>query len=298
VNDHADTLRDTPANMPDEDGLPTMSPQAMLQMLNHFQRLNLSTHLGLGLAHQINHPLSASVNYTQACIKMLQDDNFNRSEILDYMTRANQEVHRAAELIRRLRRFVSHSAPRLSTMNFNHAVLESVALLNPLLKEHRIDLQLELCDDLPLFIGDRIQIEQVIFNVLINAIECLTDGDFVDPVIVLTTHLGHEPDTLALQVKDNGPGIDADMHDHIFEPFQTTRTHCLGIGLAMSQSICRMHGGKISVENDQEGGVVAQLVLPVNPPSQPFEATNSSDNELVTDATSDRVSESGRSVFS
>ena len=176
----------------------SLSPQVMHQMLTHFQRLNLSTHLGMGLAHQINHPLSASVNYTQYCVKLLQDDNFDRNELLKYMTRANQETYRASELIRRLRRFVSHATPRLSTMNFNHAVLESVALLNPLLKEHHIDLQLNLHDDLPMFIGDRIQIEQVIFNLIINAIQSLTDSETREPAISLTTCFGCDPNTLSV----------------------------------------------------------------------------------------------------
>lgn len=257
-----ETSKPPTASTPQQDEM-TLSSQTMHQMLAHFQRLNLSTHLGLGLAHQINHPLSASVNYSQYCIKLLQDDNFDRNELLKYMTLANQETFRAAELIRRLRRFVSQAAPRLSTMHFNHAVLESVALLNPLLKEYQIDLQLDLQDDLPLIIGDRIQIEQVIFNLVINAIQSLADDNTHDPSIKLSTRSCNQNNAVCLSVRDNGPGIDADILPHIFEPFQTSRTHCMGIGLAMCRSICHMHHGDIEVDDTVQTGALIKVTLPI-----------------------------------
>lgn len=238
---------------------------AMLQMLTHLQRLNLSTHLGLGLAHQINHPLSASVNYTQCCIKLLQDENFDRNELLGIMTRACQETYRASEMIRRLRRFVSHAAPRFSTLNFNHVVLESVALLGPLFKEHQVDLQLDLHDDLPLLIGDRIQLEQIIFNLLLNAIQSLTGERKCDPKIVLTTHDLPESRSIRLCVRDNGPGIDDDMFPRLFEPFVTSKPDCLGIGLALCQSICKAHHGQIQVQNLEHDGCLISVLLPLAP---------------------------------
>ncbi|MBL4699878.1 MAG: hypothetical protein JKX85_01340, partial [Phycisphaeraceae bacterium] len=179
--------------------------EILLQLLGHQQRLDLSNHLGLGLAHQINHPLSASVNYIQSCIKMLQDEDFNRKELLRLMSCASEENYRASELIRRLRRFVSQPALRLSTMNFNYAVLETVALLGPLFKEHQIDLQMNLTEDLPLIVGDRIQLEQMVFNLALNAIECFGDSAQIPAVIDLITKPGEGNKTVMLSVKDNGP---------------------------------------------------------------------------------------------
>jgi C4-dicarboxylate-specific signal transduction histidine kinase len=235
----------------------------MMDKLCHQQRVNLSTHLGLGLAHQINNPLSASVNYTQYCIKMLQDDEFDRNELLSVMSRACQESYRASEMIRRLRRFVSHPAPRLSTMNFNHAVLESVALLGPLLKENQIDLQLNLCEDLSLMIGDRIQLEQVVFNLILNAIQSLVDAQTPHPTIDLTTTQDNVTQTVALIVRDNGPGMDASTAARLFEPFFTTRSDCLGVGLALCRSICQTHGGTIQVRMTDQGACLVTVQLPL-----------------------------------
>ncbi len=245
-----------------EDAAELTTPQ-MMQMLSHLQRLNLSSHLGIGLAHQLNHPMSASVNYTQCCVKKLQDENFDRHELLGLMQLANQEAFRAAELITRLRRFVSQAVPRISTLNFNHKILEVVALLTPLCKEHDIELKLELHDDLPAFMGDRIQIEQIIFNLGLNAIQSLIDSQMSDPCVIIKSDLVDDKKQLVCHVMDNGPGLDVQIAPHLFKPFQTTRTHCLGLGLAMSKALCELHHGQLTVETQRTGGCIATLFLPV-----------------------------------
>jgi len=235
----------------------------LLQLLGHQQRLDLSNHLGLGLAHQINHPLSASVNYIQGCIKMLQDEDFNRNELLSLMSRASEESYRASELIRRLRRFVSQPAMRLSTMNFNYAVLETVALLGPLFKEHQIDLQMNLTEELPQIVGDRIQLEQMVFNLVLNAIECFGDNPEVPAVIDLTTEPGEGNTTVILSVKDNGPGCSDVSVETLFKAFYTTKPDNLGLGLSMSQAICKAHRGSVTLFTQDTVGSCATAVLPV-----------------------------------
>jgi two-component system sensor histidine kinase TtrS len=240
-----------------------LTEQQMLQMLSHLQRINLSSHLGIGLAHQVNHPLSASVNYIQCCIRKLEDENFDRHDILNLMQLANQESYRAAELITRLRRFVSQAVPRFSTLNFNHKILETVALLSPLIKEHDIDLKLQLHEDLPVFYGDRIQIEQILFNLGLNAIQSLVDHPVQEPQIVFRSDFLEGQQQLACYIIDNGQGVDPQFMPHLFEPFQTTRTHCLGLGLAMSKTLCQLHDGSITLENQENGGCLATVLMPI-----------------------------------
>ncbi|MFG0248749.1 MAG: sensor histidine kinase [Phycisphaeraceae bacterium JB051] len=248
--------------------LDAISSEQMLEMLSHLQRVNLSSHLGIGLAHQLNHPLSASVNYTQCSIKKLQDDTFDRQELLGLLQLANQESFRAAELITRLRRFVSQAVPRISTLNFNHKVLEVVALLSPLLKEHDVELKLELQEELPPLLGDRIQIEQIMFNLGLNAIQSLVEHSVSDPCVVFKTQLNQAMTHLVCEVHDNGPGVDAQVMPDMFKPFQTTREHCLGLGLAMSKALCDLYQGQLTVENLPSGGCLATMLLPLSGSSE------------------------------
>ncbi|MAX24784.1 MAG: hypothetical protein CMJ19_09800 [Phycisphaeraceae bacterium] len=245
-----------------------LSPDQMMQMLSHLQRLNLSSHLGLGLAHQLNHPLSASVNYIQCSIKKLQDDDFDRQELLGLLQHASQESYRAAELIMRLRRFVSQAVPRISTLNFNHKVLEVAALLSPLLKENDIELKLELHDDLPSLLGDRIQIEQILFNLGLNAVQSLTEHPVAEPCVVIKSDVNQAKTVLVCQVLDNGKGLDPRIAPHLFEPFTTTRANCLGLGLALSQVLSDLYQGQLTVENQPSGGCAATLTLPLSQTSE------------------------------
>lgn len=240
----------------------------LMQLVNHQQRLNISTHLGLGISHQINHPLSASVNYIHSCIELLQKDDFDRNQILELMSRASQESYRASEMIQRLRRFVSNTALRLSTMNFNHAILETVALISPLIKEHQIDLKMNLTDDLPLIIGDRIQLEQVILNLIINAIQSIADFSQTYGLINIESHLRAASHTVELHISDNGMGIDAHAIENIFKPFYTTKENCLGVGLTLSKAICENHGGEVFFKPEHEKGCLVVMSIPLSQQAQ------------------------------
>ena len=235
----------------------------LMQLLNHQQRLNISTHLGLGISHQINHPLSASVNYIHSCIELMQKDDFDRNKVLDLMSHASQESYRAAEMIQRLRRFVSNTTLRLSTMNFNHAVLETVALISPLVKEHQIELKMNLTDELPLIIGDRIQLEQVIFNLIINSIQSIADSLQLHGTINIESHLRPENKTVELHISDNGPGIDIASADKLFEPFYTTKKDCLGVGLTLCKAICQNHAGSVSFLSQKPQNCIVVMSIPL-----------------------------------
>ncbi len=233
-----------------------------LAMLAHANRTYSSITLGVGLSHEVKQPLGAIVNYVQACLHMLEQGHYNTEELQDIMARACHESHRAADLIERLRRFISKREPRRSTLNFNHSVLETIALLQLRMREHDIRIELDMADDLPLIIGDRIQLEQVSFNLLNNAIDILAESNADDRRIHITT--GHtDDDHIHLVVRDWGGGMDDETKDKIFEPFFSTKAHGMGLGLAVSHAIIAAHQGSIELQVEKNQGCSFKVLLPI-----------------------------------
>jgi len=240
--------------------------------LAHVLRVSAMGEMAAQLAHELTQPLSAIANYAAGCRRRLQPDAARHQALLEAVDRISAEALRAGEIIRRLRNFVRKEEPQLRPVDINAVVAEVVTLVGGDAREHGIDLQLTLDPTLPAVEADPIQLEQVIFNLVRNAVEAMQSDPGPSGVIGITTRLTAAA-AIELLVCDAGAGISADDAEKIFEPFHTTKPAGLGMGLAISRSIVEAHGGTLSMTRNPTRGVTFTFALPAREQPKPARAT-------------------------
>ena len=213
-----------------------------------------------GIAHELNQPLTAIMNYTRAAGRRLDRAEPDVAPIADLVDKAGRQAERAAEIIRRLRHFIKRDDSERRLEPINAIVEEAAALALIGASDRDITLSFSLEDALPAVLIDRIQVQQVVLNILRNAIEAF-EGPGERKVLVATAAGG--PREILVRIRDNGPGLAPSVADDPFRPFQTTKEDGLGIGLAISRSIIDAHGGRLWAENAPDGGAVFRFTLPV-----------------------------------
>ena len=230
------------------------------QELMHASRLSAMGEMASGIAHELNQPLTAIMNYARAARRRLDRTQPDPEPIAELVDKAGHQAERAAEIIKRLRRFIKkdESERRLEPVN---AVIEEAAALALIgASDRHIELIFSLDDSLPPVLMDRIEVQQVVLNILRNAIEAFEGPD--ERKIHITTQ-ATGPRQVHVDIRDNGPGLARAIADDPFRPFQTTKADGLGIGLAISRTIIDAHGGRLWAESPQEGGAVFHFSLPV-----------------------------------
>jgi len=212
-----------------------------LSELAHVSRLSTMGEMVAGLAHELNQPLYAIGNYARACQEVARRQFAESADLRELTDKLLAQSERAAEIVRRLRRFVSRREPRRAPVDLNSLVREVQQLM--LFHSHRfaITLRLELADGLPLLFGDAILLEQVLMNLVRNAFEALSEARSPNPAVVVSTRPG-ENGTITVTVADNGPGLPAVSLDQLFEAFYTTKEQGMGLGLVIGRSIAEAHG--------------------------------------------------------
>jgi two-component system sensor kinase FixL len=220
-----------------------------------------------GLAHELNQPLYAIANYARACQELAGNDTPPRAALVDMTDKLIVQAERAAEIVRRLRRFVSRREPRRTRIDLNALVREVQQLM--LFHSHRfaITLKLELDETLPPLQGDAILLEQVLVNLVRNAFEAMSEGQTPNPSVIVTTMRG-SGGLIETTVADNGPGFKTESLDQLFEPYYTTKEQGMGLGLVISRSIAEAHGGRLIAESSPSGGAVFRLCLPAEEPAR------------------------------
>ncbi len=238
--------------------------QARLDMLsselNHVARVNEMSQVSAALAHELNQPLTAVLNYTNVAKRFLATpDEQARTKAADAITRASEQAVRAGEIIRRLRDFVEKREATRLPEDIN-AVLEDAVALGMLgAKDSKITIKRQLSGDLPPVLADRVQIQQVLVNLVRNAAEAMAKS----PKRELTLTTEHAGDGMVrVAVADTGPGVPPSLAEQLFRPFVTTKPGGMGIGLAISRSIVESHGGSLSMAPNSGGGTVFQFTLP------------------------------------
>ena len=230
------------------------------QELMHASRLSAMGEMASGIAHELNQPLTAIMNYARAARRHLDRSEPDPAPIADLVDKAGQQAERAAEIIKRLRRFIRQDESERRLEPINAVVEEAAALALIGASDHHIELIFDLNDSLPPVLIDRIEVQQVVLNILRNAIEA-----FVGPgdrkIRVSTGAVGSEK--VRVDIRDNGPGLAPEIADDPFRPFQTTKEDGLGIGLAISRTIIDAHGGRLWAKNLPEGGAAFCFSLPV-----------------------------------
>ena len=230
------------------------------QELMHASRLSAMGEMASGIAHELNQPLTAIMNYAKAARRHLERTEPDPAPIADLVDKAGHQAERAAEIIKRLRRFIRKDEIERRLEPINTAVEEAAALALIGASDRNIELIFSLDDALPPVLMDRIEVQQVVLNILRNAIEAF-EGTGERKIRISTRAIG--PHQVEVDIRDNGPGLAPHVADDPFRPFQTTKADGMGIGLAISHTIIDSHGGQLWAENPPEGGAAFRFTLPV-----------------------------------
>lgn len=214
--------------------------------LAHVSRLSVMGEMAAGLAHELNQPLFAIQNYTAGILRRWSAPEDCRPELREVIQQIAQESTRAAVIIRRVREFARKQLGERDSISLNTIVREVLQLLGNDFRHHKVEVKLSLAEHLPTVHVDRVQIQQVLVNLIRNALESMEPLPPRLRKISVTTFLGNGD--VHCQVQDTGPGISQDVRRRLFEPFFTTKREGLGMGLSISRSIVEAHGGALQAE--------------------------------------------------
>lgn len=230
--------------------------QATLARLTRIAALG---ELTASIAHEINQPLAAVATNAGAALHWLVVQPPNLEEAREAASRAIQEANRASGVIKRVRALLKKAPPQLQPLNGNEVIQEVVLLAESELLRGGVTVKTELAADIPNVLGDRAQLQQVILNLILNAIDAMSM--ITDQLRELFIRAAKHPDGVLIQVQDSGSGIDPAHADRIFEPFFTTKPQGIGLGLSISRTIIETHGGRLWAESGSRGALF-QFVLP------------------------------------
>jgi two-component system sensor kinase FixL len=210
------------------------------------------------LAHELNQPLSAIANYLKGSKMLMERDPVPADRVSDAMNKAADEALRAGQIIRRLRDFVARGETERSVESLPKMIEEASALALVGAKEHGIRVRFDFDRDVDLVLADKVQVQQVVLNLIRNAIDAMMDCAKRD----LTVIVRPADDNMALvSVRDSGPGISPEIADQLFQPFITTKRTGMGVGLSISRTIIEAHGGRIWAEPNAGGGTTFRFTL-------------------------------------
>jgi len=221
----------------------------------HTTRVTMMGELTASIAHEVNQPLGAMVTSAAAGARWLATEPPEMDKARRAFERIANDGTRAAEVIRRIRALMKRQAPIKEWLDINETILEVLALTQYQLHRSEILLETRLGHDLPLVRGDRVQLQQVLLNLIINAIEAMS-GIREGPRELTIVSAAGGPDTVSVEVSDSGTGLAPEQAPHLFEPFYTTKAEGLGIGLSISRSIVEAHGGRLSAAANTPYGTV------------------------------------------
>jgi PAS domain S-box-containing protein len=228
--------------------------------LTHVTRVMTLGEMTASIAHEINQPLAAVANNAGACLRWLSANNLEEARQSAELIIG--DAHRAGEIIRRIRALAKKSPPRNDCLNINETILEVIPLAHGEIERNRVSLQTQLSSDVPVILGDRIQLQQVILNLIINAVEAM-GGTSDGPRELLISSTKNDLQDLLVAVRDSGPGLDPNSLDHLFTAFFTTKPNGMGMGLAISRSIIEAHGGRLWATPNNGQGATFQFTLPI-----------------------------------
>jgi len=234
--------------------------QELQTELVHISRLTAMGEMASALAHELNQPLSAIANYMKGSRRLLEDRSDEQSALVrDALEKAAEQSLRAGQIIRRLRDFVARGESERRIESVKKLVEEASALALVGAKEHgvRVRFQIDPVNDLVLV--DKVQIQQVLLNLIRNAIEAMEQAPRRELLIASRARDG---DLLEVSVADSGPGIAPEISSQLFQPFVTTKRLGMGVGLSISRSIVENHGGQIVAEPNEGGGTVFRFTMP------------------------------------
>ena len=234
-----------------------------LNELAHVARLCLIGEMGTGIAHEVNQPLTAIANYTQACLRFIGVDNPDLNKLGDILFKIHQQALKAGQIIHRMKDFASHRKIYRSSTDINALVESAVGLCASDFKQSHIKLVLDLAKYLPELTIDDVQIEQVLLNLIRNSIDALKDAPPLTRRQIQIQTAINSLNQIEIKVVDNGPGIAEFQKEKILAPFFTTKPSGMGMGLSISRSIVEAHNGVLSFNSEPGAGAAFCVSLPV-----------------------------------
>lgn len=237
---------------------------AMLEaraQLAHVARLTTLGELTASIAHEVNQPLAAIVSSGNACLHWLDGQTPNIGKARQSVERILGDANRASEIVIRVRALAKRTSSEREWLNLNEAIRGMIELMRSEIEQNHIKLRYELADDLPRVLADRVQLQQVLLNLILNAIEAVNAvSDGRREVLITSARAG--TDGVEIAIRDSGIGLDVARIDHVFDAFHTTKPGGIGIGLTISRSIIEAHGGQIWATPNDRRGATFQFTLP------------------------------------
>jgi C4-dicarboxylate-specific signal transduction histidine kinase len=231
--------------------------------LAHVTRVMTLGELTASIAHEVNQPLAAIVTNGNATLRWLAGATPNLYEARQAVERIIKDSYRASEVIARIRAFVKKRAPRNDLVDLNEVIIEVFALAQNQARRSHVDLKWQLNNDLPPVRGDRVQLQQVILNLIVNGLEAIARSKGGARELLVTSNQD-EDENVIVAVSDSGEGLDPAKLESVFEAFFTTKPEGMGMGLAISRTIIEAHGGRLWASSNSPKGAVFQFTLPTN----------------------------------
>ncbi|WP_246355968.1 two-component system sensor histidine kinase NtrB [Paraburkholderia humisilvae] len=231
------------------------------QELAHLTRVSTLGELAGSLAHELNQPLTAILSNVQAAQRFIDLDPPDLAEVREILKDIVDDSCRASEVIRRIRAFVKKDELELVRLDVGDVLRDVMQLVHSDAIVRGVHLSVDIDDALPRVRGDKIQLQQVVLNLVINAFDAVSDGDTLERGVTAFAGLDRDGN-VRVAIRDRGPGIAADRLERIFKPFVTSKAHGMGLGLSISRSIVEMHRGRLWAENNADKGMTFYVVLP------------------------------------
>jgi C4-dicarboxylate-specific signal transduction histidine kinase len=231
--------------------------------LAHANRVATMGQLAASIAHEMKQPIAVSVGSAEAASNWLSNQPPQLEEVRQALSRVIEAGTQATEFIERIRSFFRKAVPRKDPLKINDAILEVIALTHSEVTKKKVSVQTQFGDALPLVQGDRVQLQQVMLNLIINAVEAMTATREGSRQLLIGTKKDTSGGVL-ITVQDSGPGLNPDSLDKLFDAFYTTKPDGMGMGLSISRSIVEAHGGRLWAVSHDGPGAIFQFTLPTH----------------------------------
>jgi C4-dicarboxylate-specific signal transduction histidine kinase len=226
----------------------------------HINRVTTMGELTASLAHEVNQPIAAAVTDANTCLRWLKRDHPDLEEAREAALRVVKDVTRSAEIISRVRLLFKKGVPLRELVDVNEVIQEMIVLLGSEVTRHNVSVRTELTAELSQVMGDRVQLQQIMMNLIMNSIDAMKDVDGTRELAIKSQRGQNEE--LQVSVSDTGVGLPSKQTDHIFDAFFTTKPHGTGMGLSISRSIVESHGGRLWAADNSPRGASFHLTLP------------------------------------
>jgi signal transduction histidine kinase len=218
--------------------------------------------LAASLAHEVLHPIATARNNARAGMRYLEMSPPNLDEARKALSYVVRDVDRTKDIVGRMRDHIKKAPPQREPFDLNEAVSEVILMVRSAIAKNSIALSTQLVDELVSVPGDRVQLQQVVMNLILNAVEAMSSDEKAIRELSIRTEQCQADGGVLVQIRDSGPGIDPGNLEQVFEPFYTTKTSGLGMGLSICRSIINAHGGRLWAEANDPRGAVFQFILP------------------------------------